>query len=113
MTIPDSLQKLGVGTFLGCHKLVPSNIDMRGYDSDGEEVPDATTEVIAYLRTQQRIAALEKLLAERDATIAERDAEVATLTTEVTVLTDKVATLTTEVAALKIMNNPPAHINDS
>jgi len=113
MTISDSLQRLGVGAFLGCRKLVPSNIDIRGYDSDGEEVPDATTEVIAYLRTQQRIAALEKLLAERDATIAERDAEVATLTIEVTVLTDKVATLTTEVAALKIMNNPPTHINDS
>ncbi|GMH90907.1 hypothetical protein TL16_g11904 [Triparma laevis f. inornata] len=109
MTIPDSLQTFGGWEFTECLKLVPSHIDVS--DWDGSEL-NTTPDVIAYLRTKQRIAALEKKLAERDAenaalnaTIAERDAEVATLATEN-------AALTTEVAALKIANAPPAHTND-
>ena len=56
MTIPDSLQTLGEYVFLNCSMLVPSRIEVN-YDSDSEEeveMPaDATTEVIAHLRSLQ------------------------------------------------------------
>ncbi|GMH83348.1 hypothetical protein TL16_g09567 [Triparma laevis f. inornata] len=53
MTIPDSLQTLGWSVFWSCFNLVPSNINVEisGVDNNGEE--DPTSEVIAYLRSQQ------------------------------------------------------------
>ena len=102
MTIPDSLQTLGKGVFLECSKLVPSSIHV-SYDSDGDVI-DTTSDDVAHLRSQQRFAELEKML-------AECDAENAALTTEVVTLTTEIAALTTKVAALKIAN-APAHTND-
>ncbi|GMH90429.1 hypothetical protein TrVE_jg4141 [Triparma verrucosa] len=46
MKVPDSLQTLGAVVFFNCSKLVPSGIDIRGYE-------DTTTEVVAYLRSIQ------------------------------------------------------------
>ncbi|GMH55054.1 hypothetical protein TL16_g01807 [Triparma laevis f. inornata] len=78
MTIPESLQTLGEDDFHKCFKLVPSHIDISNINND------VTANVVHHLRTQQRIAKLEKMLAERDAenaalnaTIAERDAKIA------------------------------------
>ncbi|GMH73845.1 hypothetical protein TL16_g06300 [Triparma laevis f. inornata] len=101
MTIPDSLQTLGENVFWGCDKLVPSSIDLREYDDDGENVPDATPAVIVHLRSQRRIVALEKMLAERDATIVEQAAENEALTTENSALTTENAAQATEIAVLK------------
>ncbi|GMH55397.1 hypothetical protein TL16_g11648 [Triparma laevis f. inornata] len=47
MTIPDSLQRLGVGIFYLCFKLTPSNIIVN------DLMIDTTSEVIAHLRAQQ------------------------------------------------------------
>ena len=99
MTIPDSLKMLGHSVFFNCSKLVPSYIDA---SDNGNEV---TSQVVPYLRDQQRFAALEKML-------AERDAEVATLTTENAVQATEIAALTTEVAALKVANAHAAPTND-
>ncbi|GMH60114.1 hypothetical protein TrLO_g12423 [Triparma laevis f. longispina] len=52
MTIPDSLQSYGEKVFHGCSKLVPSNLDVGGF-MDLPAVPDATSEVIAHLRSLQ------------------------------------------------------------
>ncbi|GMH77644.1 hypothetical protein TL16_g07480 [Triparma laevis f. inornata] len=52
MTIPDSLQTLGYGVFHECFKIVPSNIDVREYDDDDEELLDTTSEVVNYLRAK-------------------------------------------------------------
>ncbi|GMH88611.1 hypothetical protein TL16_g11204 [Triparma laevis f. inornata] len=71
MTIPDSLQTLCDIDFERCYKLVPSNIN-----------PQDNNMVVVYIRSQQRIAELEKMLAERDATIVAQAAENAALTTE-------------------------------
>ncbi|GMH81529.1 hypothetical protein TL16_g08959 [Triparma laevis f. inornata] len=57
MTIPDSLQTLGDEIFYKCSKLVPSSIDVREYDDDGALIPDTTSEVVAYLRSQQLLSA--------------------------------------------------------
>ena len=55
MTIPDSLQTLGSQVFLYCSKLVPSNIDVREYDSDEERIlPDTRSKVVAHLRSHPR-----------------------------------------------------------
>ncbi|GMH79237.1 hypothetical protein TL16_g09479 [Triparma laevis f. inornata] len=103
---------LGENVFLDCFELVPSSIDVRTYNSNSEELTDATSEVISHLRTQLRIAALEKVIAEQAMTITERDAEVATLTTEVVTLTTENAVQATEIAALKVANAPAAPTND-
>ena len=58
---PVSLQTIGEEVFYRCFELVPSYIDV----SDDNE-KDVTSEVISYLRLQS-IAALKKMLAERDA----------------------------------------------
>ncbi|GMH94635.1 hypothetical protein TrST_g5781 [Triparma strigata] len=55
MTIPDSLQTLGQKVFHNFSKLVPSAINVN-YDSDEEDeevLPDATSKVIAHLRSLQ------------------------------------------------------------
>ncbi|GMH86868.1 hypothetical protein TL16_g10676 [Triparma laevis f. inornata] len=108
---------LGYWVFDGCYNLVPSNIGV-SYDSDGDQV-DPTSHIVAYLRTQQRIAELETMLAEGDAENSALTTENAALATEVTILTTdnaafttEVTTLTTENAALKIANAPPAHTDD-
>ncbi|GMI07133.1 hypothetical protein TrVE_jg4747 [Triparma verrucosa] len=46
MTIPDSLQKFGPIVLYNCSKLVPSDIDVSGYE-------DVTSEVVTYLRSIQ------------------------------------------------------------
>ncbi|GMH77359.1 hypothetical protein TL16_g07380 [Triparma laevis f. inornata] len=48
-TILDSLQKLGSNLFQECCKLAPSNIDISGYPK-----PDATSKVVAHLRSKQQ-----------------------------------------------------------
>ncbi|GMI09046.1 hypothetical protein TrLO_g3196 [Triparma laevis f. longispina] len=53
MTIPYSLQTFSTDDFLECFKLVSSNIDVGDIDENGEEIPDPTFEVVAYLRSQQ------------------------------------------------------------
>ncbi|GMH57660.1 hypothetical protein TL16_g02439 [Triparma laevis f. inornata] len=76
MTILDSLQTLGKHVFWACSKLVPSYI---GVSDNGNSV---TSQAVPYLRDQQKIAELEKILAERDAENAAQAIEITALTTE-------------------------------
>ncbi|GMI16377.1 hypothetical protein TrLO_g12922 [Triparma laevis f. longispina] len=52
ITIPDSLQTLGIRVFDGCYKLVPSNIDVSDWHND------TTSEVVAHLRSEMSLNAL-------------------------------------------------------
>ncbi|GMH52708.1 hypothetical protein TL16_g01293 [Triparma laevis f. inornata] len=115
MKIPDSLQTLGDTVFYECSKVVPSYFGVHKADEHG-----ATSRVVAYLRTQQRTAALEKVIAEQaaklsvknveqdsenaalSARIVDQTTEIAALTTENAEQATEITTLTTEVAALKI-----------
>ncbi|GMI05831.1 hypothetical protein TrLO_g362 [Triparma laevis f. longispina] len=45
MTIPDSLQTLGIQVFYACSKLVPSNSNWNAYDNDA---------VVPHLHSQQK-----------------------------------------------------------
>ncbi|GMH57470.1 hypothetical protein TL16_g02386 [Triparma laevis f. inornata] len=102
MKILDSLQMLGYNVFYNSSKLVLSYIDV----SDNGN--DVTSQVVPYLRDQQRFAALEKMLAERDAEVATLTTEFVTLTTENSAQATEIAALTSEVTALKIANAPAA-----
>ncbi|GMH78334.1 hypothetical protein TL16_g07762 [Triparma laevis f. inornata] len=62
MTIPDSLQTFGELIFIECQKLVPSYIDA---SDSGIGSNDATSEVIAHLRSRCEIAALKLQLFEQ------------------------------------------------
>ncbi|GMH74757.1 hypothetical protein TL16_g08206 [Triparma laevis f. inornata] len=58
MTIPDSIKTLGHNVFIDCSNLVPASIDISPWEDEDDEPPvDITSEVVAYLRDQQRIAA--------------------------------------------------------
>ena len=91
ITIPDSLQTLGRNAFSYCSKLVPSNIDV-SYPND------ATSEIVAYLRIQQRIASLEKMVAALTTENAAQATEIVALQATQAV---ENATLTTENTELK------------
>ncbi|GMH68117.1 hypothetical protein TrST_g11435 [Triparma strigata] len=57
--IPEGITIIGLNVFGDCSKLVPSTIDVGilrgrgGYDEYDEDVPDVTSEVVAYLRSIQ------------------------------------------------------------
>ncbi|GMH48454.1 hypothetical protein TrLO_g4545 [Triparma laevis f. longispina] len=91
MTIPDSLQTLDEDVFRDCSSLFPSNIDV-SYDIEGDEV-DTTSDVVAYLRTQQRIASLEKMVAALTTENATQATENAAQATEIAALGARIAQL--------------------
>ncbi|GMI18723.1 hypothetical protein TrLO_g4591 [Triparma laevis f. longispina] len=61
MTIPDSLQTIGVNVFRNCSKLVPFNIDV---NDDNKHV---TPEVFELLRVRSKFTALEMQLSKQSA----------------------------------------------
>ena len=76
MTIPDSLQTFGGDVFYECFNLVLSHVDI----GDVNEVDNVVTaDVVHHLRTQQRIAALEKENAAQATEIAVLGARIAQL----------------------------------
>ncbi|GMH69615.1 hypothetical protein TL16_g05199 [Triparma laevis f. inornata] len=85
------------------------------FRDDVGEVPDATSEIITYLRMQQKINALEKVIAEQAAENvalrvkdAERDAENAALRAK---RDAEVAALSARIAQFKIALPTPPHNN--
>ncbi|GMH86877.1 hypothetical protein TL16_g10679 [Triparma laevis f. inornata] len=111
MMIPGSLQMIGLRVFAKCSKFVLFNFVVSYNDHD---TTSTTSDVVAYLQTQQRIASLEKMVAALTTENAAQATDIASLTTENAAQATEIAALGTRIAQLEIAlpTPPPNTLSD-